>query len=130
MGLLGKKGGRGFYRYSGSRQRGVDPEVERLLTEAATGTPPKPEDAEGRLILAMINEAARILDENIASSPADLDVAMIMGTGFPPFRGGLLRYADSLGLDRIADRLRKWAAYAGPRLEPAPGLLARKSFYD
>ncbi len=128
-GFPGKKGGRGFYRYADSRARGVDPEVERLLAEPGDGTPPEPEEAEARLIFAMVNEAARILDEGVTDSPADLDVAMIMGTGFPPFRGGLLRYADSVGIERIADRLRTWAAAAGPRLQPAPGLVSRKSFY-
>ncbi len=130
LGLLGKKGGRGFYRYSGSRKSGVDPEVESVLAEAASGAPPGPEEAEGRLVYSMINEAARILDDGVVDSPEALDVAMIMGTGFPPFRGGLLRYADSLGPQRIADRLRGWAADAGARLEPAPGLLTRKRFYD
>lgn len=130
LGHLGKKGGRGFYQYSGSRRRGVDPEVESVLAEAASGTPPEPEEAEGRLVYVMINEAARILDDGVVDSPDALDVAMIMGTGFPPFRGGLLRYADSLGLPRIADRLRGWAADAGARLEPAPGLMSRQRFYD
>ncbi len=54
---------------------------------------------------------------------------MIMGTGFPPFRGGLLRYADSIGLDRVTERLRHYAARVGPRFEPAPGLESRKAFY-
>ncbi len=82
------------------------------------------------MVFSMINEAARILDDAVVDSPGTLDVAMIMGTGFPPFRGGLLRYADSLGLDRVRERLRHYAADAGPRLEPAPNLENRKAFYD
>ena len=58
-----------------------------------------------RMTLAMINEAALILDEKIVATAGELDLAMIMGTGFPPFRGGLLRYADSLGLPYILARL-------------------------
>ncbi len=129
-GATGRKGGRGFYRYSDSRVRGVDPEIERLLRAAAVDEPPTPEAAEERLVFTMINEAARILDDKVVASPATLDIAMIMGTGFPPFRGGLLRYADSLGLERVADRLRAYATGVGPRLEPAPGLLGRKAFYE
>jgi 3-hydroxyacyl-CoA dehydrogenase/enoyl-CoA hydratase/3-hydroxybutyryl-CoA epimerase len=66
----------------------------------------------------MVNEAAMILDEKIAGSAAELDLAMIMGTGFPPFRGGLLRYADSLGAKYIVTRLEDLAARLGPRFAP------------
>jgi 3-hydroxyacyl-CoA dehydrogenase/enoyl-CoA hydratase/3-hydroxybutyryl-CoA epimerase len=128
-GVTGRKGGLGFYRYDAKESKGVNPEVERLLRREATGTPPSSAEAEERMVFSMINEAARILDDGVADSPGTLDVAMIMGTGFPPFRGGLLRYADSLGLDRVRERLRHYAADAGPRLEPAPGLENRKAFY-
>ncbi|NIN71552.1 MAG: fatty oxidation complex subunit alpha [Gemmatimonadetes bacterium] len=129
-GVTGRKGGLGFYRYDGKRAKGVNPEVEELLRREATGTPPGSAAAEERMVFSMINEAARILDDAVVDSPGTLDVAMIMGTGFPPFRGGLLRYADSLGLDRVRERLRHYAADAGPRLEPAPNLENRKAFYD
>ena len=81
------------------------------------------------MVFAMINEASRILDDGVIDSPEALDVAMIMGTGFPPFRGGLLRYADSLGLTTVAERLRAYATASGDRLSPAPALLARQAFY-
>jgi 3-hydroxyacyl-CoA dehydrogenase len=61
--------------------------------------------------------------------PADVDVAMILGTGFPPFRGGLLRHADGLGLDRIVERLRHYADSLGPRFAPAPALERTRAFY-
>ena len=77
----------------------------------------------------MVNEAARALDDGVVETPASLDVAMIMGTGFPPFRGGLLRYADAVGLELVRERLRFYAAAVGPRLEPAPALLDRSAFY-
>jgi 3-hydroxyacyl-CoA dehydrogenase/enoyl-CoA hydratase/3-hydroxybutyryl-CoA epimerase len=67
------------------------------------------------MVLAMINEAALILDEKIVASAAELDLAMIMGTGFPPFRGGLLRYADSLGTPYINSRLDELSTSVGPR---------------
>jgi 3-hydroxyacyl-CoA dehydrogenase/enoyl-CoA hydratase/3-hydroxybutyryl-CoA epimerase len=128
-GVTGRKGGLGFYRYDGKEEKGVNPQIEQLLRESAKGTPSSSAEAEERMVFAMINEAARILDEEVVDSPGALDVAMIMGTGFPPFRGGLLRYADSLGLARVRERLLHYAAAAGPRLEPAPGLERREAFY-
>jgi 3-hydroxyacyl-CoA dehydrogenase/enoyl-CoA hydratase/3-hydroxybutyryl-CoA epimerase len=67
------------------------------------------------MIFAMINEAALILEEKIVASAGELDLAMIMGTGFPPFRGGLLRYADALGVPYILARLDELSSKAGPR---------------
>ncbi len=128
-GVTGRKGGLGFYRYEDKETKGVNPEVAKLLAREAKGTPPSSAAAEERMVFSMINEAARILDEGVVDSPGTVDVAMIMGTGFPPFRGGLLRYADSLGLDRVRERLRRYAADAGPRLEPAPCLVNRTAFY-
>ena len=68
----------------------------------------------------MINEAAFCLAEGIVASPAKLDLAMIFGTGFPPFRGGLCAYADSLGAKAVVEGLEKLAAEKGPRFNPAP----------
>src|SRR6185295_6649199 len=79
---------------------------------------PHPADARvvvERMTLAMINEAALILDEKIVATAGELDLAMIMGTGFPPFRGGLLRYADSLGLPYILARLDELSTKLGKR---------------
>jgi len=74
------------------------------------------------MIFAMVNEAAVILDDKIVGSAAELDLAMIMGTGFPPFRGGLLRYADSIGLAKIVSRLEELAKQHGPRFAPTDAL--------
>jgi 3-hydroxyacyl-CoA dehydrogenase / enoyl-CoA hydratase / 3-hydroxybutyryl-CoA epimerase len=115
-GRFGKKNGRGLYLYEGSKRKGPDGSVYRLL-----GLTPHAADAKDvveRTILSMINEAAVILDEKIARSAAELDLAMIMGTGFPPFRGGLLRYADSLGTAYIVARLEDLAVRLGPRFAP------------
>ena len=68
----------------------------------------------------MINEAAFCLADGIVASPAKLDLAMIFGTGFPPFRGGLCAYADSLGAKAVVEGLQKLAAEKGPRFDPAP----------
>ena len=66
----------------------------------------------------MVNEAARCLEEHVIDDPSQLDLAMIMGTGFPPFRGGLLRHADVLGLSQVVARLRALAGEQGPRFAP------------
>jgi 3-hydroxyacyl-CoA dehydrogenase/enoyl-CoA hydratase/3-hydroxybutyryl-CoA epimerase len=103
-GRFGKKNGKGLYLYESGKRQGPDPAVYKLLNIKST----HPADAQAvveRMIFAMVNEAAMILDEKIVASAAELDLAMIMGTGFPPFRGGLLRYADKLGLPYILARL-------------------------
>lgn len=73
----------------------------------------------------MINEASRCLEEHIVETPQEVDLGMIMGTGFPPFRGGLLRYADVVGARTVVDRLTEYQKRFGARYEPAPALVAR-----
>jgi 3-hydroxyacyl-CoA dehydrogenase / enoyl-CoA hydratase / 3-hydroxybutyryl-CoA epimerase len=103
-GRYGKKNGKGLYVYKDGKRQGPDASVYKVIGVSS----PHPADARAvveRMTLAMINEAALILDEKIVATAGELDLAMIMGTGFPPFRGGLLRYADSLGLPYILARL-------------------------
>ena len=136
---LGRKGGRGFYQYEKGKEQGVDPSVyvDLGLSVPAGGGGEStfdPMDIRRRLILPMINEAARILDEGIAKSAADVDLAMIMGTGFPPFRGGLLRFADSVHPRAVLDRLQELQRAHGPRFAPA-ALVTKlasedRGFYD
>lgn len=135
-GRLGRKGGVGFYRYQGGKEAGVDPAIYKALGSAQprTGKEPSAEEIQARLVLVMINEAARALEERIARDPGDVDLAMIMGTGFPPFRGGLLRYADRLNLREVETRLEEYARRFGGRCTPAP-LIRRladsgRGFYD
>ena len=136
-GRLGRKGASGFYRYEDDHSAGVDPSVYAALGLGGTrerGPGPSREAIRDRLILSMINEAARALQEGIAASAADVDLAMVMGTGFPPFRGGLLKLADEEHPRALIERLRKYEQEAGPRFSPAPLLdeLARseRGFYD
>jgi 3-hydroxyacyl-CoA dehydrogenase/enoyl-CoA hydratase/3-hydroxybutyryl-CoA epimerase len=119
-GRLGRKSGRGFYRYDGGRRRGVDPTVRELL--GVTGPSPAAE-IEDRLVYAMLNEAALALDAGVVRSPRDGDIAAIFGIGFPPFRGGPLRVIDRLGAARVVERLRRLTAHYGPRYAPAPVLV-------
>ncbi|HUF68128.1 MAG TPA: 3-hydroxyacyl-CoA dehydrogenase NAD-binding domain-containing protein [Longimicrobiales bacterium] len=120
--LLGRKGGKGFYVYDDDGDRGVNPEIYARLAPAVPEerTEIPDETIRTRCVMAMVNEAARILEDGIVARPGDIDLAMITGTGFPPFRGGLLRYADSLGLDDIADRLDEMARLVGSRFATAP----------
>ena len=115
-GRHGKKNGRGLYLYADGKRQGPDPSVYKVI--GVTPHPADPKVVVERMVLAMVNEAALILDEKIVASAGELDLAMIMGTGFPPFRGGLLRYADNLGLPYIASRLDELSTTAGPRFRP------------
>jgi 3-hydroxyacyl-CoA dehydrogenase/enoyl-CoA hydratase/3-hydroxybutyryl-CoA epimerase len=117
----GKKNGRGLYRYRDGRRTVPDSRVYGLI-----GSPPArelpPETLQERMVLAMVNEAARCLEEQIVRVPRDLDMAMVMGTGFPPFRGGVLRHADAVGIPIVVDRLSRLADAQGERFRPAPSL--------
>lgn len=134
---LGRKNGRGFYRYAQGKAQGVDPDVLAELGDAVprgSSDAPDTDEIRQRLVLAMINEAARVLDDGIVDSAGEVDLAMIMGTGFPPFRGGLLRFADAHHPRSLVEMLERLEDRLGPRFTPAP-LLRRlaeedRGFYD
>ena len=69
----------------------------------------------------MLTEASRVLTEGIVREPADVDMGLILGIGFPPFRGGILRWADTLGLDKIVAKLEKYEPL-GKRFTPTPAM--------
>ena len=126
-GRLGQKSGRGFYRYEpGSRTPLPDPDVETLIREKASelGVAQRAMGAEEiveRLLLPMINEGARILEEGVAARASDIDVIWANGYGWPVWRGGPMHYADRLGLSTVRDRLNVQAeALADDTLRPAP----------
>ena len=92
------------------------------------------EDILKRLIYTMINEASRCLDEKVANEAGAVDIGMIMGTGFPPFRAGLLRYADQVGLGNIVEDLSRFSEWTrSVRLAPSPHLVSlaenKQTFY-
>ncbi|TAK97755.1 MAG: fatty acid oxidation complex subunit alpha FadJ [Verrucomicrobia bacterium] len=99
-GLLGRKSGAGFYVHGKSKEAQPHPLVSKFVRGQSMRALSRLELQE-RMTLLMVNEAARCLEEQIISEPADVDFAMIMGTGFAPFRGGPLRYADSLGAAKV-----------------------------
>ncbi len=122
---LGKKGGRGFYLYDAKgKELSVD---QSVYADLGIGKPTDPLDEKECLergVFTMINEAAlALIEDRIVNTPEDVDLAMIMGTGFPPFRGGLLKYADSVGTQYVAQELEMYAAKCGPRLKPTQPLL-------
>jgi len=132
---LGRKGGGGFYLYEKGREKGIDESIYEVLGSVVPPTREFDEtEVRSRLLFPMVNEAARLLDEGIARSAADVDLAMIMGTGFPPFRGGLLRFADTLHPRSLLDGIRELQESLGDRFEPAPLVVALanddRTFYD
>jgi 3-hydroxyacyl-CoA dehydrogenase/enoyl-CoA hydratase/3-hydroxybutyryl-CoA epimerase len=118
---LGRKASKGFYRYEKGKKQGVDEGVYGLAGVHPNGGPRAAEIVQ-RLTLAMVNEAARALSEGVVRSPRDGDMAAIFGFGFPPFRGGPLRYADDLGAARIVDDLERLAERLGMRFTPCAAL--------
>jgi 3-hydroxyacyl-CoA dehydrogenase len=115
VGRLGRKTGAGWYRYTTGGGKDIDPVIETMILEAAAlaGIDRRvftPSEIQNRLLLAMINEAANILLEGIAATTADIDLVLVHGFGFPRWRGGLLHYADQIGVDRLLTTLSMYAA--------------------
>jgi 3-hydroxyacyl-CoA dehydrogenase/enoyl-CoA hydratase/3-hydroxybutyryl-CoA epimerase len=126
-GRLGRKAGKGFYRYPAGRRKGrrsekVDPEAAQLIETGGRAYRGSDREVVERLIYVMIDEAARCLDEGIVRAAGDVDLGMIFGTGFPAFRGGLLYYADSLGPRTICETLTRLSETASPRFAPGERL--------
>jgi 3-hydroxyacyl-CoA dehydrogenase / enoyl-CoA hydratase / 3-hydroxybutyryl-CoA epimerase len=120
-GRLGRKAGKGFYKYAGGKKGSVDPAVYELIGTHPNGGP-RPAEIIQRLVLVMMNEAARAVGEGIVRTPRDGDVGAIFGFGFPPFRGGPLRHADDLGAARIVGELERLAERYGNRFAPSEAL--------
>jgi 3-hydroxyacyl-CoA dehydrogenase/enoyl-CoA hydratase/3-hydroxybutyryl-CoA epimerase len=121
----GRKNGRGFYLYGrgAPKQKTVDGTVYQVL-----GVAPRPRAATSdeialRCGLAMVNEALRALGDGVVRCPRDGDIGAILGVGFPPFRGGPLRYTDVLGAVEVLRRVRSLEQRFGARFEPAPLLV-------
>ncbi|HTI62086.1 MAG TPA: 3-hydroxyacyl-CoA dehydrogenase NAD-binding domain-containing protein, partial [Gemmatimonadaceae bacterium] len=131
-GRTGRKGGSGFYRYQQDGTKGGVDESVYAIVDVPRRTMDAAEITE-RCVLAMVNEAVRCLDEGILRSPRDGDVGAVFGIGFPPFRGGPFRYADSIGATQIVERLEDLDLRYHPRFEAADLLLdmsaTGRSFY-
>ena len=119
-GRLGRKGKQGFYVYDAKGKKGgVDPTIYDLLPTGTTRVEVPVEEIQRRCVLAMVNEAARCLEDGILRSPRDGDVGAVFGIGFPPFRGGPFRYIDSVGATEIVRQLEELDARFPSRFQPA-----------
>jgi 3-hydroxyacyl-CoA dehydrogenase/enoyl-CoA hydratase/3-hydroxybutyryl-CoA epimerase len=122
--MLGRKTGAGFYKYEGKTQKPNESLMQwRVVAGAgdpgrgegstksqpASSPPVTDDDLTHRLILLIVNEAARCVEEKVVDSPEDADYGMILGTGFAPFRGGPLRFAEHFGLKKVVDELERLA---------------------
>jgi len=139
LGRYGQKTGVGWYKYDEKRRAIPDPEVTNLVRgwAAEAGIPQRQVSAGeilDRCIYALVNEGARILEEGYALRAVDIDIIYLNGYGFPSYRGGPMWFADTVGLEKVYDRVREFRRQHGPLWEPAP-LLAQlvkqgRSFAD
>jgi len=137
--LLGQKTDRGFYEYDpddaadDKDPTNVNDEVYQY-TDAPTRSTPPADAVQDRLLLMMVNEAVRCLDDEVLRAPIDGDLGAVFGLGFPPFLGGPFRYVDRQGAGDVVDTLNRLAEQHGDRFEPAGRLHTHASqnatFYD
>jgi len=105
--LLGKKTLAGFYVYHGSKKKLLNPQIKEMVPNIHFSALDA-KDCQRRLICMMINEAARCLEDRIIADAETVDCGMVFGTGFPAFRGGLLRYADTLGAKALVNQMNEF----------------------
>jgi 3-hydroxyacyl-CoA dehydrogenase/enoyl-CoA hydratase/3-hydroxybutyryl-CoA epimerase len=123
---LGKKSGKGFYVYTTRRRRSVAPRINGELTRTLIDQPQVAAlDAESiqlRLVLPMVNESARVLEDGVTDASDAIDLATVLGLGLAPFRGGIAHFAASVGAEEIVRRLDDLTARLGARFAPARSL--------
>jgi 3-hydroxyacyl-CoA dehydrogenase/enoyl-CoA hydratase/3-hydroxybutyryl-CoA epimerase len=114
--MLGRKSGKGFYKYEGKQQTPNNALQEWRGPSASLRS--ARDDITDRLTFLMVNEAARCLEEKVVATPEDADYGMVLGTGFPTFRGGPLRYAENYGLKKLVAEMDGIHARAGAKFAP------------
>jgi 3-hydroxyacyl-CoA dehydrogenase len=124
-GMYGQKTGAGWYKYDADRKPMHNPEIDGLIGQArkdAGITPRAVSDEEivDRIIYALVNEGARILEEGYALRAVDIDIIYINGYGFPAYRGGPMWYADTVGLKKVYVRIQEFEKQHGKLCAPAP----------
>ena len=115
---LGRKTGKGFYIYK-KQNLPVNEDIFSLLSPTKKPSFSE-EEVKERGLYRLINESLKVWDEGIVNSTEDLDLALILGIGFPPFLGGAIHYAKSVGLQKISKRLKEFSTKWGSRFEPTP----------
>ncbi|CAL5058887.1 unnamed protein product [Urochloa decumbens] len=127
-GRQGKNNGKGYYIYEKGRKPKPDPSVQHVIEEyrkrAKTMPDGKPviltdQDILEMIFFPVVNEACRVMDENVVIRASDLDIASVLGMGFPKYRGGLIFWADTVGAPYIHSRLSKWAEIYGAFFKPS-----------
>ena len=127
---FGQKNGKGFYNYSdGSRAPNPAPENEEIYVKVAEENgfarrDISDEEIVDRCILGLVNEGAKILEEGVAQRSSDMDIVYINGYGFPIWRGGPMFYANSIGLDKVLEKINKFAEKDKHFWKPADLLVA------
>lgn len=130
-GRLGRRAGKGWYAYGEDGKPAPDPEIDALVSAhgARHGVAQRAigeEEIRDRLILAMVNEGAKLIDEGIVAGPDAIDIALVHGIGFPAHLGGPMWWADRQGLTGVATTVTRFAAEQGNEYwQPATGLLDR-----
>jgi len=125
LGRFGQKTGAGWYRYDENRKASPDPEVEKLIEQAAaeagiTRREISEQEIVERTMYALVNKGAKILEEGFALRAVDIDISYVNGYGYPAWRGGPMWYADTVGVKKVYDCICEFQAQHGELWAPAP----------
>ncbi len=125
----GQKNNQGFYDYTPDKKGKPtkvpsDVTYELLKPHVSDAKPFSEEEIVARMMIPMVTELARCLEEGIVASPAEADMALVYGLGFPPFRGGVFRWLDSIGMEQFCNMAKSHAGL-GELYQPTPGMLQR-----
>lgn len=118
-GRLGQKSGKGFFNYENKKRRAQpDPDVQQYIQPYLKPTGEELSDAQisDRLFLPMLLEATRVIEANIVRNVRDIDLGLIFGLGFPPYKGGLMFWADTVGVAKLREKLKPFSGL-GERFE-------------